>query len=204
MKEEYRKVIEEYNKDYSVLIKNILKYSNDFDMLCSFAKDIEEKFIDIFKWNNKNMYNNYMEVAPKMIIALLTREKLREYMDLEDLNARLIEIGKKEMENSTLYAPYIISFDEENMEYRYMRYAIREIMQEENYTEIEINTLGDVVELEKEDTEVLLLNVQRDTRVYNRDNLELYAKDINGKFLHMRGLKCITNKNQEILYIKLK
>jgi len=206
-----KEIIEDYHNGYDVLKAKILENKKDMPFMKSTAKDIFDKYYEIFKIDFRYFFNNFKENSPLIIYAVLMNNDLRNLF-LEDkyIKKELMPEFTLEKDNISLELAKIFENSRfvEMATYKDKNEAKFSTMKEYNifiHSFIGI-TDGYWKDIEVEKTKVMVLSIPSGTfvRSANKPKEELSAKDVNGNFLILDGLVYKSNNsNSPIVYMEV-
>ena len=195
-----KEVINNYFKNYEDITKLIIEKKEDYELIKSLVKNIEDNFINIFAYDFYNFYKGVKEAECIFgILSIFANEKTREYF-LNDKNIMdsikdevMIKIGINEFHPLSS----IVSCDYLKKSHPSSRYNLSKNF---CYIESKIKTYTgytDTFSLLVENKKCLIIYLSTQcyiTSSVNRDKVYT-ADDINDKFLILDG---IIIKNDEI------
>lgn len=206
-----KEIIADYHNGYDVLKAKILENKKDMPFMKSTAKDIFDKYYEIFKIDFRYFFNNFKENSPLIIYAVLMNNDLRNIF-LEDkyIKKELMPEFTLEKDNISLELAKIFENSRfvEMATYKDKNEAKFSTMKEYNifiHSFIGI-TDGYWKDIEVEKTKVMVLSIPSGTfvRSANKPKEELSAKDVNGNFLILDGLVYKSNNsNSPIVYMEV-
>lgn len=104
--EEYKKngfevacIIDNYHSGYETLINTIVDNKDDMPKIKAAVKEIGLNYMSLFKLNYRELFNIFIEQAPKGIFAMLMNEDMRVYYLLEENEN---SVTKKKNNNLTM------------------------------------------------------------------------------------------------------
>ncbi len=188
-----KEIIADYHNGYDVLKAKILENKEDMPFMKIIAKEIFDKYYEIFKIDFKYFFNDFKETSPLIIYAILMNKDLR-------------EMFLKESELKTFLAnSYTLNDSSKVIKVLYSKFEIYSKKDVPDYNEHNISddidkkiklitflgaTDGYWKDLEVSGTKIMVLSIPEGTfiRSANKPKEELSAKDVNGNFLILDGL----------------
>jgi hypothetical protein len=204
-----KEIIADYHKGYEALLAKVKENKEDMPFMKTAAKEIYNKYLEIFKIDYPFFFANFKKDVPLVIYALLMNQNLRKFF-LED------EAIKSTLENefqllnltkakSTLYSNFGIFKNTDEKDYNEEE-AIGKIQEKIKLHNFKGKTDGYWKDLEVAKTKVMVLSIPQYTfiRSANKPKEELSADDVNGEFLILDGLLYKSNTDQSsITYMEV-
>lgn len=207
-----KQIIDDHHNGYDVLLQEIIDKREDIAFLKTATKEIEGKYLQLFKLDYKRLAAKFIEESPLFIYTLLMNAQLREYL----LNDEQIKIhlnnsfGLETYKKQELVINRIFnSLSVENTTGK----TVEELELVRSYTQSSIGlhkfkgqTDGYWKDLELAKSKVMILSIPNGTfiRAANNPMQELSAIDVNGKFLILEGLVYKSNDDKiNVIYLEV-
>lgn len=204
-----KEIIADYHDGYYALNAKIRENKEDMPFMKSAAKEIFDKYYEIFKIDFKYFFNDFKETSPLIVYAILMNKDLREKFLLEsELNTYLTQsytLKNLNMAKNLLYSKFETYSKKDVPEYNENN-SIDDVQKK-----IKLHTFFGVTDgywkdLEVEKTKIMVLSIPAGTfvRSANKPKEELSATDVNGNFLILDGLLYKSNNSQSpIVYMEV-
>lgn len=178
-----KEIIADYHNGYGALKAKILENKEDMPFMKSAAKEIFNKYYEIFKIDQWYFFNSFEDDVPLVIYAVLMNKKLR-YLFLEDEEiAKILRKKftlKTKSEQKNLFSSFQTSEEKD----------INELQKKSGIFIYKGATGRSWKNLEVEKTKVMVLSIPQGAfvRSANKPKEEFSATDVNGNFLILDGL----------------
>lgn len=202
-------IIADYHNGYDVLKAKILENKEDMPFMKSTAKEIFNKYYEIFKIDFWYFFNNFKETSPLIIYAILMDKDLRkiflEESKLKTFLANTYTLNNLNTAKKLLYSKFETYSKKDVPDYN-VNNSIDDVQKK-----IKLHTFSGITDgywkdLEVEKTKIMVLSIPEDTfvRSANKPKEELSATDVNGNFLILDGLIYKSNNTQSpIVYMEV-
>lgn len=195
-----KQIIADYHNEYSVLKENIITNKEDMSFMKNAAKEIFDKYLELFKINFMDFFFEfYPEDSPLIIYAILMNLNLREYFLNDSFKDELQELMLEDLMDETDYV-------EEEEEISPLEQFLGKIQSRIQLHKYIGETDGYWKDLEIDKTKVMVLSIPEGTyvRSANKPKEELSSSDINGKFLVLDGLLYKSNNSDSpVVYMEV-
>jgi hypothetical protein len=204
-----KEIIADYHNGYDVLKAKILENKEDMPFMKSEAKEIFDKYFEIFKIDFRYFFNDFKEHSPLIIYAILMNKNLRDFfLEESEIKSNLAEsytLNNLKKAKSLIYSKFEIFSKKDSPEYN-ENSSIGEIKEKIKLRTFTGKTEGYWKDLEVEKTKIMVLSIPDGTfvRSANKPKEELSATDVNGNFLILDGLLYKSNNVQTpIVYMEV-
>ncbi|HOP51153.1 MAG TPA: hypothetical protein PK887_11110 [Ignavibacteriales bacterium] len=204
-----KEIIADYHNGYDVLKAKILEKKEDMPFMKNAAKEIFDKYYEIFQIDFRNFFNDFKETSPLIIYAILMNKDLREMFllesELKTFLANTYTINNLNTAKNLLYSKFETYSKKDVPEYNENN-SIDDVQKK-----IKLHTFVGVTDgywkdLEVEKTKIMVLSIPNGTfvRSANKPKEELSASDVNGNFLILDGLLYKSkNAQSPIVYMEV-
>lgn len=204
-----KKIISDYHNGYLELKAKILEYKCDMPFMKITAKEIFDKYFEIFQIDFKYFFNEFKESSPLIIYATLMNNNIRYlFLNEPDIQDELTEsytLNKLSQVKELIYSKFDIyskkdipEYDENNSIEKVQKLVRLHIFTGE--------TEGYWKDLEITGTKVIVLSIPDGTFVRNANKPleEFSSTDVNGNFLILDGLCYKSNNGRaRIIYMEV-
>jgi len=206
---EIKNIIADYHNGYDVLTTKIQENREDMPFLKTAAKEIFDKYLDIFRINFEFFFDRFHQNAPLIIYAILMNENLRKFFledeVLKDLLQKKYTLSSLSQAETTLYLFFEVFNNKEDESYD-KNVVVGNIQERIKLHVFKGKTEGYWKDLEITETKVMILSIPNGTYIRSADKPkeELSSVDVNGNFLILNGLMYKSNtEQQQIVYIEV-
>lgn len=219
-----KEIIADYHNGYGALKAKILENKYDMPFMKSAAKEIFNKYYEIFKIDFRYFFNDFKETSPLIIYAVLMNNDLRNLF-LEDKYIKKELMSKFTLEKNKSSATNGIKEDVTSISQLFQSWGntsfVEKATYDEDKNEAEFSIMkeynifihsfigktdGYWKDLEVEKTKVMVLSIPAGTFVRSANNPkeELSATDVNGNFVILDGLLYKSNNSTSpIVYMEV-
>lgn len=207
-----KQIIDDYHNGYNILLQKVIYKREDIAYLKTATKEIEDKYLQLFKLDYKRLANKFIEESPLFIYTILMNTKLRNYLlDDEQIMIRLNADFRLETDHkqSLIMNRIFNSLTAENTKDKAAEEVcliINDLNESIGLHKFKGQTDGYWKDLELASTAVMVLSIPRGTfiRAANNPMQELSVADVDGKFLVLEGLIYKSNDDKSnIVYLEV-
>ena len=178
-----KEIIADYHNGYGALKAKILENKEDMPFMKSAAKEIFNKYYEIFKIDQWYFFNSFEDDVPLVIYAVLMNKKLRNLFLEDEEIAKILRKKftlKTKSEQKNLFSSFQTSEEKD----------INELQKKSGIFIYKGATGRSWKNLEVEKTKVMVLSIPQGAfvRSANKPKEEFSATDVNGNFLILDGL----------------
>lgn len=178
-----KEIIVDYHNGYGALKAKILENKEDMPFMKSAAKEIFNKYYEIFKIDQWYFFNSFEDDVPLVIYAVLMNKKLRNLFLEDEEIAKILRKKftlKTKSEQKNLFSSFQTSEEKD----------INELQKKSGIFIYKGATGSSWKNLEVEKTKVMVLSIPQGAfvRSANKPKEEFSATDVNGNFLILDGL----------------
>ncbi len=178
---EKKQVIDDYHSGYEALIFHMIENKENMMLLKADALQLETKYFNLFVLNHYDLFFRLIEVAPKAVFAILTREIFKEFWIGEKANKSIHE----KMVWAIINAIEILG---------------------EDVKVVKRNTQAMWDPIEGPEVKVMVLSIDYGTFVKNAGEFseKLEPADVNNRLLTFNGLdyQC-NNESKKLVYMEV-
>lgn len=176
--------IRKYFCSLEELVNDMKAHRSDFSLLIQDAIDLENMYYHEFCSNLDKTYFELKAFAPKALVAIMSRDILRDkWMSIDKIRSDIIYIS---------WSPDVI----------------KKLFTKSEVRIVDRNTYGQWETMEESGSRIMVLYISSDVRIKSSDdfdnNTEKTCWDVNSKFPKFNGLKYYSkNDSTELIYMKL-
>lgn len=173
-----RQIIDDYHSGYLALVEHMEENEDNMAILKADALQMEKEYLGLFELDNGKLFYRLLEIAPKAIFAILTRDALKKFWigQDEDVDQNICSSIKRE-----LLTP---------------GNAVRILGKDAKFADKNTQGMWDYLESSK--VKVMVIYVWDGTFVKNEGGdprEKISPSDINGKLTKFNGLEYQCNNN---------
>lgn len=178
---EKKRVIDGYHSGYEALIFHMIENKENMAVLKADAFQLEREYFGLFELNHYELFFSLIEVAPKAIFAILTREIFKEFWIGEKANRKIHE----RMVRAIINAPSILG---------------------EDVKVVQRDTQAMWDPIERPEVKVMVISIEYGTFIKNAGEFseKLGSADVNNKLLTFNGLEYQCNDEfKKLVYMEV-